>query len=148
MRLTAKSEYGVLALLDLALAEKGVPLSAREISERQGIPPRFLEQLFVSLRRAGIVYAVRGAHGGFGLAREPEQITVLNIVEALEGPLETSLCESERGAVCGRSGCCAASDVWSRATDALRSVFGSTTLAQLADSQTSLEQSMPTVRAS
>ena len=71
MRLTAKSEYGVLAAIDLACSYGAGPVSAREIAERQSIPPRFLEQLFVSLRRAGIVTAVRGAHGGFALTREP-----------------------------------------------------------------------------
>ena len=78
MRLTAKSEYGVLAVIDLACTYGSGPVSAREIAERRGIPPRFLEQLFVALRRAGIVTAVRGAHGGFALTRPPAQITVLD----------------------------------------------------------------------
>lgn len=139
MRLTAKSEYGVLAMIDLACAYGSGPVSAREIAERRAIPARFLEQLFVALRRGGIVTAVRGAHGGFVLAREPERITVLEIVESLEGSLETSVCDSERGLGCARSGSCAAAPVWAKATTALRDVFATTTLAELADDQRAMD---------
>jgi Rrf2 family cysteine metabolism transcriptional repressor len=135
MRLTAKSEYGVLAVIDLACTYGSGPVSARQIAERRGIPPRFLEQLFVSLRRAGIVTAVRGARGGFTLTRPPAEITVLDVVEALEGPLQSSVCDQEREAGCGKSASCAAAPVWARATDALRDVFATTTLDSLAGTQ-------------
>lgn len=135
MRLTAKSEYGVLAMIDLACNHGEGPVSAREVAERRNIPPRFLEQLFVALRRAGLVNAVRGARGGFALSDEPSKITVLQVVEALEGPLTASVCETDRGNDCGQSGACAAAPVWMRATRALRDVFDSTTLAELAGTQ-------------
>lgn len=135
MRLTAKSEYGVLASIDLACNYGAGPVSAREIAERRQIPPRFLEQLFVALRRAGIVSAVRGAKGGFVLSRDPGDITVLDVVEALEGPLQASVCDSGREAGCGKSGTCAAAPVWAKATLALRDVFASATLASLAGTQ-------------
>ena len=140
MRLTAKSEYGVLAAIDLACHFGEGPVSAREIAERRGIPPRFLEQLFVSLRRAGIVTAVRGAKGGFVLSRTPDEITVLDVVEALEGPLVASVCDSAREEGCGKSGSCAASDVWARATNALRDVFATTTLASLGGTQDTFDR--------
>ncbi len=139
MRLTAKSEYGLLAMIDLACTYGSGPVSAREISERREIPLRFLEQLFVALRRAGIVSAVRGAKGGFVLTREPVQITVLDIVEALEGSLETSVCDSEREAGCSRMGACAAAPVWAKATRALRDVFATTTLEELAGHQVRMD---------
>jgi len=135
VRLTAKSEYGVLAAIELASAYGEGPVSAREIAERRQIPARFLEQLFVALRRAELVTAVRGARGGFVLAVDPREVTVLDVVEALEGPLETSVCDSERNAGCTRSGACAAAPVWARATRALKDVFASTTLAELAGTQ-------------
>ncbi len=135
MRLTAKSEYGVLASIDLACNYGAGPVSAREIAERRSIPPRFLEQLFVALRRAGIVSAVRGAKGGFVLTRDPAEISVLDVVEALEGPLQASVCDSGREAGCVKSGSCAAAPVWARATSALKDVFASTTLASLAGTQ-------------
>ncbi|HEY3318219.1 MAG TPA: RrF2 family transcriptional regulator [Coriobacteriia bacterium] len=136
MRLTAKSEYGLLALIDLACEGQGAPVSAREIAERQSIPTKFLEQLFVALRRAGIVTARRGAKGGFVLERDPARITVLDIVEALEGPLAPTVCEGDTA--CAKSPMCAASTVWGRATRALRDVLGSTTLADLAQVQTAM----------
>ncbi len=145
MRLTAKSEYGVLAMIDLACTYGSGPVSAREIAERREIPPRFLEQLFVALRRGGIVSAVRGAKGGFVLTRDPSQITVLEIVEALEGPLETSVCDSERETGCTRSGACAAAPVWAKATRALREVFATTSLAELAGNQQLMDSHTQTV---
>lgn len=139
MRLSAKSEYGLLAMIAIASTCSDTPLSAREISERQDIPAKFLEQLLVPLRRAGLVSAVRGARGGFVLARTTGAISVLDIVEALEGPLAATMCETERGATCGRVGACAAASVWNRATDALRAVFETTTLAELVSDQDRLD---------
>jgi Rrf2 family transcriptional regulator, cysteine metabolism repressor len=129
MRLTARSEYGLLALIDLGVRYGEGPVSAREVSERQGVPAKFLEQLLGALRKAGLVSAVRGARGGFELTREPAQITVLEVVEALEGPLAPTTCDG--GSLCGRSGACAAAGVWAKATEALRDVFLTTTLADL-----------------
>jgi Rrf2 family cysteine metabolism transcriptional repressor len=140
MRLTAKSEYGVLAAIDLACNYGSGPVSAREIAERRGIPPRFLEQIFVALRRAELVTAVRGAKGGFTLSREPADITVLDVVEALEGPLASSLCDQSRDEGCGKSTTCAAAPVWARATSALRDVFASTSLASLGGTQDSFDR--------
>ncbi|MHB9002498.1 MAG: RrF2 family transcriptional regulator [Coriobacteriia bacterium] len=139
MRLTAKSEYGLLAMIRLASACDGAPISARDISTSQEIPAKFLEQLFVGLRQAGLVTAVRGARGGFVLARPSDRITVLDVVEALEGPLATTVCEKDRGLTCGRAGACAAAGVWNDATRAVRQVFGTATLAQLANAQDAID---------
>lgn len=144
MRLTAKSEYGLLAVIELACGYGSGPVSAREIAERREIPPRFLEQLFVALRRGGIVSAVRGAKGGFVLTRDPSQISVLEVVESLEGSLETSVCDSERSTGCARSGACAAAPVWAKATAALRNVFDTTTIDELAGNQQRMDASAPT----
>ncbi len=141
MRLTAKSEYGLLAMIELACRSSGEPVSAREISQVQQIPPKYLEQLFVALRRSGLVSAVRGARGGFTLNRLATDITVLDIVEALEGPLRPVICDSERVARCGRGDGCAAADVWESATAAAREVFVSTTLHSLARKQEALNES-------
>lgn len=139
MRLTTRSEYGLLALIDIAGRTGEGPVSARAIADRQGIPLKFLEQLFAALRRAGVLTAVRGARGGFELSRDPGSITVLQVVEALEGPLSPTVCDGERP--CGRNGECAAGALWSRATDALRSVLVATTLAELARDQRGLDVS-------
>jgi len=134
VRLTAKSEYGLLALIDLAAAYDEGPVSTRDIAEAREIPLAFLEQLLATLRREGLVTAVRGARGGFVLAREPHAISALDIVEALEGPLAPTVCDSQ--AVCGREGACAAEPVWSRVSTALREVLGEFDLATLAARQT------------
>lgn len=139
MRLTAKSEYGLLAMIDLACNFGEGPVSAREVAERRGIPPRFLEQLFVALRRAELVTAVRGARGGFALVKSPAETSVLSVVEALEGPLTSNVCDSERESGCIKSGSCAAAPVWGRATAALRDVFETTSLAELAGVQSGMD---------
>jgi len=137
MRLTAKSEYGLLALVFLAEREGSGPVAAREIAEEQRIPIKFLEQLLVTLRKAGLVAAQRGAHGGFVLGRASEDITVLDVVEALEGPLSPSPCDGTRD--CGRATSCAAAPVWEEAGEALRRVLGASTIAAVANRQEELD---------
>jgi Rrf2 family cysteine metabolism transcriptional repressor len=141
MRLTARSEYGLLALIDLGVRYGHGPVSAREVSERQGVPLKFLEQLLASLRKAGLVSALRGARGGFALTRDPSEITVLEVVEALEGSLAPTTCDGTQ--VCARSDACAAAAVWGRATDALRDVFQTTSLADLSARQAEFDMSSP-----
>lgn len=141
MRLTSKSEYGLLALIDLACEEEGVPVSARVLAERRDIPQPYLEQLFALLRKAGIIEAKRGAYGGFVLARPAQSVTVLDIVEALEGPLTSGVCDAHTDTGCTNSSCCVAAPVWSTATEVLRREFSSMTLSHLADRQKTLDQS-------
>lgn len=86
MELSCKSEYALLALLELAADYKsGEPLQIREIAARQNIPDRYLEQLLASLRRHGLVRSQRGAKGGYLLAREPWKVTLLEVVDCIEG---------------------------------------------------------------
>jgi Rrf2 family protein len=84
--LSAKAEYALLALLELAVHhDKKVPLTMNEITAKQPIPERYLEQILTHLRRAGLVQSQRGSKGGFLLVREPWQITILEIVTLVEG---------------------------------------------------------------
>jgi Rrf2 family protein len=137
MRLSARSEYGLLALVDLASAPGGLPVAAREIAERRGIPSAFLEQLLADLRRAGIVRSTRGAHGGFALARNASAITALEIVEALEGPIVPSVCTPD---ACARESGCAAATVWTDVADAVREALRGFTLARLVEDQSRLDR--------
>ncbi len=137
MRLTAKSEYGLLALVYLAQQGDEEPVSARQIAADEHIPIKFLEQLLVTLRKADLVTARRGAHGGFTLGRSPSDISVLDVVEALEGPLSPSPCDGTRD--CPRTTACAAAPVWEKAGAALRDALGSTTIADVATRQTELD---------
>lgn len=145
MRLTAKSEYGLLALIDLATSWEAGPVSARDIAKNRDIPPAFLEQLLATLRREGLVTSMRGARGGFALARNPREITALDIVEALEGPLAPTVCDSQ--SVCGREGACAAEPVWTRVSTALRAVLADFDLASLAERQVLFDAALATTSA-
>ncbi|HOF86580.1 MAG TPA: RrF2 family transcriptional regulator [Armatimonadota bacterium] len=134
MKLSTRSTYGMRAMLELALAVGQGPVMVREIADRQHLPATYLEQLMVLLRKAGLVSATRGAHGGYALAREPRDITVAEIIAVLEGPLELVDCPSGAGC-CGQPEVCALCDVWDDAGKTLTAFFQSMTLASLAERQ-------------
>ncbi len=87
MKITAKVEYAVLAIFELAIGPADRQVQAREIAERQKIPLRFLEQILIQLKKAGLVKSVRGAAGGYLLARGPAMIRLKDVMEAVEGEL-------------------------------------------------------------
>ena len=87
MRLSTKGEYGLLAIVDLALHSNQGPVQSFQVAERQHIPKQYLDQLMLSLKKAGLVESSRGRQGGYVLARPASGITVLEIVAALEGPV-------------------------------------------------------------
>ncbi len=132
MRFSARTRYGLLALMDMAMHQAaGSParLTTHEIAARQGIPERFLEQQITALKNAGLVTSHRGAHGGCGLARRAQEITVLQVIEALEGsPLELERIDGTDDDATGG----AIREMWERAREALTEVFGTVTVASLA----------------
>lgn len=87
MKLSNKGRYAVRALFDIAFFNEGQPTQVKDIADRQEIPPRFLEQIFQDLKRAGIVGSKRGPQGGYSLARSADQIRLGDVVRALEGPI-------------------------------------------------------------
>jgi Rrf2 family transcriptional regulator, cysteine metabolism repressor len=115
--ITTKSPYAVRALAELARRGDATPVPIGEIARARDIPVQFLEGLFATLRRAGILQSQRGVKGGYSFAREPAQITVLEVVELLEGEL---------GADARSNG-----PVWTETVDAVRSVLGGTTIADV-----------------
>jgi len=86
--ISAKGAYGLYAMLELARAHRGDSVQIRDIAEAQSIPQHYLEQLLVTLRKAGFVKSFRGTNGGYALAKGPSDMTVLEILAALEGPVE------------------------------------------------------------
>ncbi|MDQ3034663.1 MAG: Rrf2 family transcriptional regulator [Myxococcota bacterium] len=90
MKLSNKGRYGVRAIFDIAFHNEGRATQIKEIAERQAIPPRFLEQIFQDLKRAGLVGSRRGPRGGYQLAKTPAEIRLGDIVRALEGPITVS----------------------------------------------------------
>src|ERR1700734_2635311 len=87
MRISAKADYAVRAVAELAAADGEKPVKAERIATAQGIPLNFLENILGELRHAGIVRSQRGAEGGFRLAKPPAQVTIADIIRAVEGPL-------------------------------------------------------------
>ena len=119
LTITSKSPYAVRALAELARTGSAGPVPIGEIARRRDIPVQFLEGLFATLRRAGILQSQRGVKGGYSFARAPEDVTVLEVVEALEGRLATDT-EADTA------------DVWTEAIDALRLKLQAITIAEVA----------------
>lgn len=118
--------------MELALDGCGFPMGVYEIARRQRIPERFLEQIFGELRRAGILESRRGAHGGFCFAVPPDEVTVLDIVEILDGEVRPARCSAGGTCYIDEAPLCATSKVWDEARAALEEVFGRYTIAQIA----------------
>jgi Rrf2 family protein len=118
LAITSKSPYAVRALAELARSGGAGPVPIGEIARRRDIPVQFLEGLFATLRRAGILQSQRGVKGGYSFARAPENLTVLEVVEALEGSL---------GADARQNG-----EIWVEAIAALREKLASLTIAEVA----------------
>ena len=87
MYFSAKGEYGIMAVLDLALANGSAPVQAKTIADRQGIPLRFLEHILSALKHAGLVESARGAHGGYRLSRPANEIRIGDVIQAVDGPI-------------------------------------------------------------
>ena len=97
MRFSLQVQYAICGVFDLAYNAQGEPVHVRVISERQGVPTRYLEQIFQRLRRAGLVASKRGPGGGYTLARTPDEIDLRQILEAVEGPLTLAEGHDEAG---------------------------------------------------
>jgi|SRR3712207_6758439 len=139
MKLSTKGRYGVRAMVDLAINYGKEPISIKNISKRQSISEYYLEQLFASLRRAGLIKSIRGAQGGYILNREPKDITVSDILEPLEGPVELSECIKDGN--CENMDSCSARLLWARIKESIEKVTKTTTLEDLANDYNKLSNS-------
>jgi Rrf2 family protein len=112
------------------------PASLTEIAEQEDLPRAYLEQLVVSLRDAELVRSTRGAHGGYELARPPEEIPMGEVLRALEGPIAPMICASDDPThdTCARTGFCTVNFMWIRVRDAISGALDSMTLADLVPS--------------
>jgi Rrf2 family protein len=119
LAITSKSPYAVRALAELARSGSGAPVPIGEIARRRDIPVQFLEGLFAALRRAGILQSQRGVKGGYSFARPADQVTVLEVVELLEGELGSDPA--------------ARTQPWADTIEAVRGVLGAVTIAEVAE---------------
>ena len=127
MKLSTRGRYGIHAMYDLACNFNAGPQPIKAIAERQGIPEAYLEQLFAVLRREQLVKSVRGAQGGYTLSREPKDITVGDVLRALEGGLSLVECLDEEE-ICGKRCSCASRVVWQKLRDGLNAIVDGITL--------------------
>lgn len=137
MNISAKSKYAIRALVELADRTAGDPdrpVRLTDVAAAREIPLQFLEQLFSALRRAGVLRSRRGASGGYSFARPPETVTVLEIVNALDGAVSPAVCTQGE---CEHLDGCGAASVWLEAKNAVDDVLRRTTIADLLEREQS-----------
>lgn len=130
MVLTRAGDYGIFGVIYLAKQPKGKIVSLSEVSKAEGIPEKFLAKIFQSLTRSGLIRSYRGARGGFSLGRPASQITVKELLEAIQGPICFSKCLSQLED-CERSEICKLRDVMQTAQDNTIKILTQKTLADL-----------------
>src|SRR6266540_3330798 len=132
MKIWQKLEYAMRAMIELSMRlESGALVPAREIAQAQQIPVRFLEQQLGALHKAGLVESFRGAGGGCRLARDPREIRVADIVDAIEGSMYPMFCLDPMDHSCVQDSRCGLQELWGDVRVAVRAVFEQTTLARL-----------------
>lgn len=132
MKFTAKTEYGVRAILEIAMKD-GEPAKVNEIARNQNMPERFLEQAMASLKKAKLIKSIRGAYGGYVLADNPEKITLGKVIAALEGPMALADC-LKSGGECIQTNC-TIKGVWRKVQSTILESLNSITIKQLIEEE-------------
>lgn len=133
MRISTRGRYALRMMLDLALHNSGEYITLKDISARQEVSVKYLEQIVSVLSKAGMLKSVRGPSGGYKLTKSPEQYTVGDILRVTEGSLAPVACLDSPQNDCPRAEICATLGFWQELYDAVRGVVDKTTLADLAD---------------
>ncbi|RIK29521.1 MAG: Rrf2 family transcriptional regulator [Anaerolineae bacterium] len=131
MQITRQADYATRAILYLARTGRNTRVSTSQVATEQKIPPSFLAKIISQLSVAGLLHTSRGARGGVTLARDPNEITLLEVVEAIDGPIQLNMCIEQNGA-CTFEGKCPLQPVWCSAQEELVTKLRNTTFAQLA----------------
>jgi Rrf2 family transcriptional regulator, iron-sulfur cluster assembly transcription factor len=137
MRLTTKGRFAVTAMVDIGLRHGGGPVTLAEISARQKISLSYLEQLFGKLRRKQIVESVRGPGGGYLLGKDMRELSVSEIILAVDEPIDATQCGGKEN--CHDEGKCITHDLWAALNQRIFEYLGSVTLQQLVDNQRAKE---------
>ena len=139
MRLTSKGRYAVSAMVDLTKQQQDGPVTLAAISERQFISLSYLEQLFRRLREGGLVNSVRGPGGGYTMARDPSEITVAEVIRAVNEPVHTTMCENGiRG--CHRGNRCDTHQLWEALGQHIYRFLDAVTIQQVSDGEVFLDR--------
>ena len=128
MKISTKGRYGLRILIDIAIHRSQTPRMIKEIAESQGISQKYVSRLILELRNAGFVKSIRGLKGGYVLAKSPSAISLLDVIETMEGKLSIVDCAMSPDC-CQRCDDCPARNVWKTANDSLRNSLGWITLA-------------------
>lgn len=142
MKISTKGRYAVRVMLDLAMNSTGECIKVKDIAARQEISEKYLEQIIASLTRAGFVNSVRGAQGGYRLAKAPEDYTVGMILRVTEGSLAPVACLDVGAEACDRCDTCETLGVWKELADAINRVVDSVTVADLMERQKEREEAL------
>lgn len=132
MKLSTKGKYGLKAIFELSLHVNEGPMPLNMIASRQKIPEQYLEQIFSTLKKSQLITSVRGAQGGYFLSKEPNNITVGDVLTILEGPVALSQCIIDEGA-CENSNDCSTKLVWEKLKKGIEDVLNSITLQDMID---------------
>lgn len=136
MKISTKGRYALRLMLDLATYNTGEPVSLKDISKRQEISEKYLEQIIAILNRAGYVRSIRGAKGGYTLTREPKDITVGMILRETEGDLAPVACVSDTAREeCNRTSACVTYRIYKQLNDAINGVIDHITVADMLEWQ-------------
>lgn len=130
MRLSTKGRYGARLMLDLAVHYGNGPIFLGDIASRQEISEKYLGQLALTLKKAGLINSTRGAHGGYSLAKAPEDIALADVLYAVEGNIDVVECVSAPE-VCNRLNSCVTRDIWGEISDKIANVLQSITLQEM-----------------
>jgi len=141
MRLSTKGRYGVRAMFDLAMHSQEGAVTLKSVAQREHISEKYLEHLFASLKKAGLVHSVRGAQGGYRLGRSPAEITLGDIIRVLEGPISPTECvlEGPGSEDCTRAAECVMRLVWCRVKQQINDILDAVTLADICEEQRKIQ---------
>ncbi|MGR3319928.1 MAG: RrF2 family transcriptional regulator [Candidatus Anammoxibacter sp.] len=143
MKLSSKTEYAVLALLELGTRFGEGFMLSRQIAKKRSIPESFLDRILLTLKNAGIIISVRGATGGHYLAKKPDELDIRSIIELFEGSLAPSDCVNERisfSVLCPSGSACVVKNLWQKMYDAMLSSIEDVTLQDLISGETSIKK--------
>lgn len=133
MKISTKGRYALRLMLDLACHNSGDFVRVKDISERQGISEKYLEQIIATLKKAGYVKSLRGAQGGYKLAKNPEEYIVGDILRLTEGNMAPVSCLEDNENICERATACTSLRLWEMINDAVRNVIDHVTLQDMMD---------------
>lgn len=144
MKLSTKSRYGLRAVIEIAKAYGSAPAKRKSVASNQGISDSYLENILIVLKNNRIIETTRGVNGGYILSRPPKDITILEVIDTLEGPLDIVDCVTSSSS-CSKTDTCAARTIWKELSETWKKNLGSLTLQDLIEREEALFAPMYTI---